>query len=114
HRAHRRHQRRQAGPGGGIGDEPGGHVGEVAGGTDAELQGHGLDGVVGRAVDIAQVVGGGDAAASRGVDVEDHVRRVGGAGALEGDGRVGDAVELGDAAIGQGVRIGLVGDDVEV
>ena len=52
----------------------------------------------------------GQAGVSR---VEQHVRRVSRAGALQGDDRVRD-VELGDAAVGQRVRVGLIGNDVYV
>ena len=43
---------------------------------------------------------------------QDEVRCVGRAGALQGDDRIGDG-ELGDAARGERVRVGLVGVDVD-
>ena len=53
---HRRHERREAGAGRRIGDESGGQVRVVAGRADAVLERDGLNGVVGGAVDVANVV----------------------------------------------------------
>ena len=63
----------------------GGHVREVAGGADAELQGDGLDGVVGRPVDVAEVVGDDDVARVRSCRRGSGCTAPGRARALQGD-----------------------------
>ena len=82
-----RDERREARAGRGVGDEAGGDVREVAARADAVLERDRLDRVVGRAVDVAQVVGDADVREAGGVEVEDEVRRVGRARALERDDR---------------------------
>ena len=86
---HGRDERREARPGGGVGHEAGRHVRVAAGRADAVLERDRLDGVVGRAVDVAQGVGDRDVGEPGRVDGEEEVRRVGGARALECDDGIG-------------------------
>ena len=113
HHVHGRLERRQARARRGIGDEAGRHVRERTGRADAELHRDRLHGVVGRRVDVAQPVAHADVRLPGRPQSEKHVRRVGSGGPLERDRRVGDAVELRDAAVAD-ARVRLVGDDVEV
>ena len=106
----RRHLRGEVRPGRRIGDVGGRDVGPRARRADAIVERDLLHGVVRRAIDVADVVAHADAGDPGRVDGEPQVRRVGGAGPLEGDDRVGE-LELGDATSGE-PDAGLVGVDV--
>ena len=107
---HRRHLRGEVRSGRRIGDVGGSDVGPRARCADAIVERDLLHGVVRRAIDVADVVAHADAGDPGRVDGEPQVRRIGGAGPLEGDDRVGE-LELGDATSGE-PGAGLVGVDV--
>jgi hypothetical protein len=89
-------------------------VGPVAGLTDPVLHRDRHDRVVGGAIQVTRLERDDDVLPSRGIEVHDQVRRVGGAGAVERDGRIGD-VEFADATRSTGlIWVGQVGADVEV
>jgi len=112
-RSHRGDCDRFAGSGRRVGDVAARRVSEVARAAHPVLDGHGLDGVGRRGIDVAQQERDRDPRAPARVERDQEMGRAGGGGALDRDHRVRQ-LEL-DHSGGQadGARVGAVGRDVD-
>ena len=96
---------------GGVGNEATGQIGPTAGITDAVLHGDLLNGVVGRAIDIADIELHAHVLLPAGVEIEDQARGIGSAGTIEGHDVIGE-VKFGDSAGRECVRSSLIRVDI--